>query len=153
GLRLPIFEIIHRVARRAAEFIDVAEAFSSDNSDPRAGTSQQCIEAERGAVYEVVDVTRPGLGFLEALQHPSSGIPWRGLDLLQSQGVGFLVQDDHVGERPTNVNRDTHGVSRSSKVSRLIDIETRQPIEVAVGGREFCEPTVSHEDAIAILEI
>ena len=45
GCRLPVFQIVHRVTRRAAQFIDVAKSLGGDDGDPGAGPCQQGVEA------------------------------------------------------------------------------------------------------------
>ena len=45
GFGLPVFQVVHRVTRRATQFIDVAKSLGGDDGDPGAGPCQQGVKA------------------------------------------------------------------------------------------------------------
>ena len=102
-------QVVHFLAVAPADFQDVAEALGGQQSDHGAAALQKRVDADGGAVEEILRRLHAvgGHGLADGGDHALVGIVGRGRHLGDQRFTRDVVVVDEVGERPPDINTDS----------------------------------------------
>ena len=112
----PVLEVVHRVAIRPSDLVDVAESARRHDRDTRAGSREQRVDAERRAVDEEVEARELRARLREPRDHSAGRVRRNRLDLLVPEAVPVVAEQHDVRERSSDVDRDPHASTSPARL-------------------------------------